>query len=134
MEKKSRMKTTLNISMLLVSFLAAGPIWAFNFNESPDAGVTPANAIVLPQGVTSVTGSISNTSESDVDLYQFSLDAAAVLTIEVLFPGEDANLIVFNATGQGLAGDDDDGSNCTPVTSLDGLDSCLTLSLTAGTY
>ena len=104
------------------------------YTESVDAGVTPATAAVLPQGTTSVQGTLVNGLDSDVDLYRFELLAPAAFTIEVKSTDFDANLIVFNAAGQGLAGDDDDNSSCTPVTTLDYLNSCLTLNLAAGTY
>lgn len=109
----------------LAGLLGASAAWAFNFNESTDAGFTMATATVLPQGTTAVTGTIVNTTESDVDLFRFSLDAETAFTIDVLSSDFDANLILFNGNGQGLAGDDDGGL---------GLDSRLTLTLAAGTY
>lgn len=116
-------------AMFGVSSAGAVPI-----NEGPDAGNTIATALVVPDGTTSIFGELSG--PQDTDLYRFSLAAAATFTIEVLEidPALDMNLIVFNALGQGLAGDDDNNSSCTPVTALGDLDSCLTLSLAAGDY
>jgi len=114
--------------------LYAGAAAAVPFTETTDAGRDMASAIVLPDGTTSINGQIVNTAISDVDLYKFSLSAMTTLTIRMLFPGEDANLILFNGLGQGLAGDDDDGSSCADSAGLGSLDSCLTLSLAAGDY
>ena len=118
----------------LAALLGVSSAGAVPINEGADAGNTIPTALVVPGGATSIFGEIGD--PQDTDLYRFSLAAAAIFTIEVLEidPALDMNLIVFNALGQGLAGDDDNDSGCTPVTALGGLDSCLTLSLAAGDY
>lgn len=104
------------------------------FNESTDAGRDIASALSVANGTTSISGRLANTSISDVDLYAFSLLADTRLTIQMLFPTGDANLLLFNGLGQGLAGDDDNNSSCDDSAGLGGLDSCLTMDLMAGTY
>jgi hypothetical protein len=103
-------------------------------NENGDAGNTPDTAQVLTAGINQVFGEIQ--TNQDTDLYKFALDTGGVFTIEVKEIDEalDMNLIVFNGAGQGLAGDDDDNNNCSVITSLGSLDSCLTLTLAAGEY
>ncbi|MSP67551.1 MAG: hypothetical protein EXQ96_05560 [Alphaproteobacteria bacterium] len=100
--------------------------------ESGDAGNTPATAQVLPGATTEITGEIGD--GQDTDLYKFTLIADGTVTTNMHSPVRDVNLIVFNGLGQGLAGDDDDDSSCTPIDALAGFDSCLTLELTAGVY
>ncbi|MGF1500685.1 MAG: VPLPA-CTERM sorting domain-containing protein [Paracoccaceae bacterium] len=122
--------------------LAAGSAGAVTFTETTDAGVTPDTATVLPAGTTSVAGTIVNTTISDVDLYKFTLDSATRLTIRGIFPNQDANLLLFNGLGQGIAANDDfsvqgdgdiDGA-CDNTSGLGDLDSCLSIDLDAGMY
>lgn len=115
-------------------------------SESPDAGNTLATALPVTTGTTQVNGtvgpdafdSLTGRVEPDVDMFSFVLDAAGTFTIQVnaaVAGDPDMNLMVFNDSGQFLAGDDDDDSSCTNVVPFnDGLDSCLTLTLAAGTY
>lgn len=132
--QKGRNMNPINLVLksALVSMTMLGYAHAITINEMPDAGNTIATAMVLGAGVTSIQGTIA--SGQDTDLFQYTLGSDATLTIDMLFPGNDANLLVFNSLGQGLAGDDDDDSSCTPISMLDSLDSCLTLNLTAGVY
>ncbi len=122
---------TILVSMVLSLALASG-VHASVITETTDAGNTLATAMVLGGGVTSIHGTIED--GQDTDLFKYVLGSDAILTIDMLFPGNDANLLVFNALGQGLAGDDDNDSSCTSISALAGLDSCLTLNLTAGVY
>lgn len=114
--------------------------------ESPDAGNTLATALPIIPGTTQINGtvgapafdSLSGRLENDVDMYKFTLDAGGIFTIQVnatVAREPDMNLLVFNAAGQFLAGDDDDDSDCTNIVPfVDSWDSCLTLTLAAGTY
>jgi hypothetical protein len=115
-------------------------------SESGDAGNSLATAQSVNPGTTQINGTIGADAfdplagrvEPDVDMYEFVLGSGTTLTIQVNanVPGDpDMNLLVFNASGQFLAGDDDNDGSCSNVVPfLDGLDSCLTLSLSAGTY
>jgi len=116
----------------IIGVLGVGSAMATTLTEVTDAGNTMATAIVLPAGTTSINGTIED--GQDTDLYKLTLDTDVTITIEMLFPSADANLIVFNGLGQGLAGDDDNESSCSPISSLGFLDSCLTLTLVAGDY
>ena len=125
--------TVVAVCMLLLSPQA----FALTFNESSDAGVTMATATSVPGGTTTITGSIVNTTVNDADLYHIRVPTSGSFTIEAkanVTDTPDMNLMVFNSTGHLMAGDDDDNSSCTPVTSLGSLDSCLTLTLAAGDY
>ncbi len=124
------LKRFLLISLLLLS----SPAWATSIDEITDAGNTMSTAMILSSGTTSINGEIANSQ--DTDLYKFTLGVDTTFTIEVkeISVDLDMNLIVFNSLGQGLAGDDDDDSSGTPITTLGSLDSLLTLSLTAGSY
>lgn len=117
-----------------IMVLASPQIWAVPVSEGPDAGNTILGANRLFANTTSVNGTLGN--DQDADLFRFTLDANSTFTIEVLEidPALDMNLLVFNSSGQALAGDDDNNSACTPVTTLGSLDSCLTLALVAGDY
>ena len=116
-------------------------------SESGDAGNTLATAQSIVSGTTQVNGtigadafdSLTGRVELDVDMFEFVLDTGGTFTIQVNATSgtgdPDMNLLVFNASGQFLAGDDDDGDSCSNIVPfLDGLDSCLTLTLAAGTY
>lgn len=120
--------------LLAVTLLLSSQASATLITETTDAGNTIPTAMVLAAGTTSINGTIGDSQ--DTDLFKFTLDVASIFTIEVkeISTDLDMNLIVFNSLGQGLAGDDDDDNSCSVITSLDGLDSCLTLSLTAGDY
>ena len=105
--------------------------------EHPDASAFRSSAQEVPDGTTSISGDILNVGlDSDVDLYRIELYSGGPFTIEVLEEDAalDMNLLVFNASGQFLAGDDDDNSDCTPIEGLGNRDSCLTLNLGAGIY
>ncbi|MCP4255071.1 MAG: PEP-CTERM sorting domain-containing protein [Candidatus Scalindua sp.] len=113
--------------------------WATAITETTDAGVTMSTAFIVPTGTTSINGTIgpATTSGSDVDLYKFAVAASGAFSVQAneVDTALDMNLIVFNALGQGLAGDDDDDSSGTPIVPLGTkLDSLLTLVLTAGDY
>lgn len=128
------MKTALYSTawlMFLCTF-SLGNASASIINEIGDAGHTMGTAQAVAWGTTQINGTIDD--GQDTDLYRFSLVFDAMLTIEMLFPNEDANLLLFNGLGQGLAGDDDDNSDCTSISVLGSLDSCLTLQLAAGDY
>lgn len=114
--------------------------------ESPDAGNTPATASMVIPGTTQINGTVgpdaidalTGRDEPDVDMYSFVLDAGDTFTIQVNAAIEDEpdmNLMVFNESGQFLAGDDDDGDSCANIVPFIGeYDSCLTLNLPAGAY
>ncbi|MFA3791087.1 DVUA0089 family protein [Aliiglaciecola sp. SL4] len=120
--------------LLAVTLLLSSQASATLITETTDAGNTMPTAMVLAAGTTSINGTIGDSQ--DTDLFKFTLDVASIFTIEVkeVSSALDMNLIVFNSLGQGLAGDDDDSEGCSIITSLGSLDSCLTLSLTAGDY
>lgn len=114
--------------------------------ESSDAGNTLATALPVISGTTQINGtvgpdafdSLTGRIEPDVDMYSFVLPSAGTFTIQVnatVAAEPDMNLMVFNSSGQFLAGDDDDNSSCTNIVPfIDSYDSCLTLTLAAGTY
>ena len=120
--------------LLAISLLLSSQASATLITETVDAGNTMVTAMVLAGGTTSINGTIDNSQ--DTDLFKFTLDVASTFTIEVLEISSvlDMNLMVFNSLGQGIAGDDDDNNSCSVITSVDNLDSCLTLSLDAGDY
>ncbi|MEO1686952.1 MAG: DVUA0089 family protein [Pseudomonadota bacterium] len=122
--------------MAAVAAAWAGAAAALTVTETPDAGSSLDTAFVLPAGTTAIEGTIENTSISDVDLYRFSLIAPTRLTLRMLFLGADANLLLFNGLGQGLAANDDNGVNsgCDLPTGLAVRDSCLSVDLAAGEY
>ena len=127
------------LNLLIVLLLAiSSHTRAAVYVENPDASAFRSSAQEVPDGTTSISGDIRNVGlDSDVDLYQFRLYSGGPFTIEVLTEDAalDMNLLVFNASGQFLAGDDDDDSDCTPINGLAAeLDSCLTLNLDAGIY
>ena len=139
---------------LLLTALGFGQAQAIVINEIGDTGNTiptaqqirageilidtaPTGPFVL--GLTTINGTIEN--PQDTDLYGFNIVSNSIVTLEMIFPGEDANLLVFNGLGQGLAGNDDfqevdeDGIGCFLLSdSLNLLDSCLNLRLEAGRY
>lgn len=116
------------------AFVALGSgAHAFETLEIGDFGATPATAFVLAAGTDEIYGTISPDDPYGADLYVFSLAAPTTLKIEMLMAGGDANLLLFDALGRGLAGDDDDRGGCGGRIGT-GLDSCLDLSLAAGTY
>ena len=139
---------------LLLTVLGFGQAQAIIINEIGDTGNTIPTAQQIQAGdilidtpltgpfalgTTIVNGSIE--SSQDTDLYGFNLINDAIVTFEAIFPKQDANLLVFNSLGQGLAGNDDfveldeDGLGCYLFSSsLSELDSCLTLQLEAGQY
>lgn len=126
------------ISLACLGALFAGSASAQVFTETSDASALLANALVVPAGTTQIDGELVNTATNeDVDTYRIVVPSDGDFTIEAIADvngDPDMNLLVFNEIGQALAGDDDDNDNCTVITSLNSLDSCLTLSLTAGTY
>ena len=127
---------TVGLALALMGFLGQQAL-AAPFSEGADAGYTMATATVVPGGTTTINGSITNTTVNDVDLYRIAVTTSGPFTIEAKanVPNmPDMNLLVFDSAGHMLAGDDDNDSGCTVITSLNGYDSCLTLNLTAGTY
>lgn len=107
---------------------------ASTITEITDAGRSIATAFDVTDGTTAVSGSLINTSISDVDLYSFRLREATRLTVRVLSTAFDANLLWFNGRGQGLAGDDDIESSCDNYTNLTVGDSCISMDLLTGNY
>ncbi|WP_300012444.1 VPLPA-CTERM sorting domain-containing protein [uncultured Roseobacter sp.] len=126
----------MNFCAIAAAFIAASSsaASASTITEITDAGRSMATAFDVTDGTTAVSGSLINTSISDVDLYSFRLREATRLTVRVLSTAFDANLLWFNDRGQGLAGDDDIESSCDNYTNLTVGDSCLSLDLLAGTY
>jgi hypothetical protein len=90
--------------------------------ESPDAGVTPSTALVVPSDTTQINGLIA--AAGDYDLYKFALSAPVTLQIDMGNSLFDDNLILFDGAGHGLAGNDD----------FVGDSSQITYDLSAGTY
>jgi len=143
-----RIAAVLFVRVFIYSFfsLMAVNTWAQVMTESTDAGNTLATALPVPAGTIQINGtigpdafnSVAGRVELDVDMYSIAITTGGTFTIQAnaTTPGEpDMNLMVFNDSGQFLAGDDDDNSSCTTVVPfLDSLDTCLTLTLAAGTY
>ena len=102
--------------------LRAAPAFSAAFTESPDAGNTPATSLVLPANTTRVEGTVV---PNDYDLYLFAVAMQTTMTIDLGESNFDDNLLLFNAAGQGLTGNDDGG---------DGLDSRIIRLLPAGNY
>lgn len=116
--------------MGLLAFLASTLANATLINETSDAGQSLVDALLLPGGTTGVAGQIDN----DVDLFGFSLASDTDVTLSAVSGAFDMNLLVFNASGQGLAGNDDLNRNGGCGIGARVLDSCLMLSLVAGDY
>jgi hypothetical protein len=106
----------------LVSVSLSGLARGATFAESPDAGVTPATALVVPADTTQIDGLIA--VPGDYDLYKFALSAPVTLQIDMGNSLFDDNLILFDGAGHGLAGNDD----------FIGDSSEITYDLLAGTY
>ncbi len=87
----------------------------------------------FPRARTQVDGTLELSDRTGADLFAFGLATPATLTIQMISSDFDANLLLYNGLGQGLAGDDDDDSACA-VAPPNSLDSCLTLALAAGNY
>ena len=86
------------------AFVALGSgAHAFETLEIGDFGATPATAFVLAAGTDEIYGTISPDDPYGADLYVFSLAAPTTLKIEMLMAGGDANLLLFDALGRGLA-------------------------------
>jgi len=104
------------------------------FTETSDAGVTISTATNLPVGTTKVNGEIVNAADADVDLYRFQPQSSGPFTVSLNSDDIDANLIIFNAAGQGLIADDDNTIACDAslVPTVFASDACLTLSVTGG--
>jgi hypothetical protein len=125
----------MNIKMLKVAVVGlvlsvSGFANAVLITEATDAGETMATAFNLTGGVTSINGTISN----DVDVFRFSLASNTVFTISAITSNFDMNLLIFNGLGQGIAGNDDLNRDGGCGIGLGSLDSCLTLSLSAGDF
>jgi len=121
------------------SLMLSTVVMADTYIENPDASAFRSSARVLPAGTTTVSGEILNVGlDSDVDLYKMGVSGTEQFTIKAKALGEDPdldmNLLVFNARGQFLAGDDDNDEDCVDDGDLESLDSCLTLNLTRGDY
>ena len=138
-----RVNTVKNIivqTLIVAIFLTISAVDAAAqiFDEGSDASAELLSAKVVPAGTTQITGDLTNTvTNEDIDVYVIEIPSDGVFTIEakaVVVNDPDMNLIVFNSSRQGLAGDDDNDSSCSVLTSLNSFDSCLTLNLTAGTY
>jgi hypothetical protein len=110
------------------------PALATTYVENPDASAYLSDAQWVPGGTTTVSGEIVNVGlDSDVDLYKIGVAGTGQFTIKALEidAALDMNLLVFNAKGQFLAGDDDDRYDCDDL----GVgDSCLALNLSPGVY
>ena len=122
-------------------FLAANASAAtLTIDEATDAGgdfgATVTDLFVLPVGTTTVTG-VSD-GEADGDLLRFTLGANALVNITLDFITGDANLLLFNAAGNPIEGDDDGNCeilrNCFPAPGPTRWDSYISVFLGAGDY
>jgi hypothetical protein len=133
-EYQLKLKKTLLSLTCLLGLAYGSTANATLITETIDAGNTMSTAMLLASDTTSVLAEING--PTDTDLFRFTLAFNSIFTIEVLEIDDDLdmNIILFNALGQGLAGDDDDNNDCAAVSILGSLDSCLTLNLVAGDY
>ena len=129
-----KLKSVFSAVCLAASFALSPLAQASLITETTDAPNYLADAMVVGSDTTQILGQLSH--GQDADVFKFTLTSNAILTIEVMeiSPELDMNLLVFNALGQGIAGDDDNNDSCNAVSVLSSLDSCLTLTLSAGDY
>jgi len=92
------------------------------YTESGDAGQTLASAQTVAPGTTQINGTLG--FGGDVDLYRLDFSTTTAVTFYAT-SAVDPNLILFDAAGHGLWGDDDSGA---------GLDSQIVWNVTPGTY
>lgn len=112
-------------SVALAGVMCAGGAASQTVDEANtgDFGATINDFYVLPVNTTTVNG--SNSSAADGDLLRFTVGSGANVTLALDFLSGDANLLLFNAAGNPIFGDDDGGS---------GLDSEISLFLDPGDY
>lgn len=119
------MMNVKTLGILFVGLLISTTAYATPYTEIGDAGDTLGTAQTVPAGTTSIDGILG--VAADVDLYELTITENATVTFygEEIGSSIDSNLILFNAAGNGLFGDDDGGA---------GLDSQIVWPLTPGTY
>ncbi len=93
------------------------------YTEAGDAGQTLGTAQSVAANTTQINGTLG--VAGDVDLYKLVFAANATVTFYAPASNIDSNLILFDAAGHGLWGDDDGGG---------GLDSQIVFNVTPGTY
>ncbi|MDD2919823.1 IPTL-CTERM sorting domain-containing protein [Rhodoferax sp.] len=93
------------------------------YAETGDAGQTLGTAQSVAANTTQINGTLG--VAGDVDLYKLVFAANATVTFYAPATNIDSNLILFDAAGHGLWGDDDGGG---------GLDSQIVFNVTPGTY
>lgn len=76
----------------------------------------------MPGGITQITGSVG--FPGDVDLYKLTFDSTATVTFDGI-SSQDSNLMLFDAAGHALWGDDDSG---------EGFDAQIIFTVSPGTY
>jgi hypothetical protein len=113
------------LAALGVCVAVATPAFAQTYTESGDAGQTLATAQVVPGGITRINGTLGVVGE--VDLYKLTFSTSATITFHAT-SADDPNLILFDAAGHGLWGDDDSGAG------PNDLDAEITWTVAPGTY
>jgi hypothetical protein len=109
-------------TLALACMVASSVAFAATYTESGDAGQTLATAQAVAPGTTQINGGLG--FSGDVDLYRLDFSTSTTVTFHATSAG-DPNLILFDAAGHGLWGDDDGGG---------GLASQIVWNVTPGTY
>lgn len=117
------MNKVLRLSLCTVAcMVVSASALAAVYTESGDAGQTLASAQTVATGTTQINGTLG--FENDIDLYRLDFSTSAAVTFYAT-SADDPNLILFDAAGHGLWGDDDGGTS---------LDSQIVWNVTPGTY
>lgn len=123
------MKTFLPILTGVSIFFTASLQSAQTQNEGSDASPLFSEARAIGAGIDEVLGTIGEIG--DCDLYYFTLSTAGTVTIRLESLTVDSNLLLFDAYGRGLWGDDD---SYTSGPNIDDYDSEIVVALPAGIY
>jgi hypothetical protein len=117
------MNKMLRLSLCTVAcMVVSSSALAAIYTESGDAGQALASAQTVAPGTTQINGTLGVVG--DVDLYRLDFSTSTTVTFHAT-SASDPNLILFDAAGHGLWGDDDGGG---------GLASQIVWNVTPGTY
>jgi hypothetical protein len=102
----------LGVFLMAATQVEAVPTWDEAVNGLGDAGNLPGTAqVVTLPGFNQITGTIN--SNTDVDIFKFEITAPATFSATTtVSPGTqtDSQLFLFDASGMGIAANDDAGS------------------------
>lgn len=115
-------KMSWRSALALLCLVASSGAFAATYTEIGDAGQTLATAQAVAPNTTQINGTLGSAGE--IDLYRLDFSTSATVTFHAS-SADDPNLILFDAAGHGLWGDDDSGG---------GLNSQIVWNVTPGTY